>query len=162
MGVAAWSCEVMTDSAEATVALGARLGALLQAGDVVALEGELGAGKTTFTQGIGRGLGIAGPITSPTFTLVGEYDGRLHLYHVDVYRLGDATAEAVAFGLDDLLGDDGVTVIEWASQVRTMLPPACLWVTLAAIDETRRQVRFVTTDQRLAAYLPTLCKEAAA
>ncbi len=154
------ACAVMTDSAAATVALGARLGARLQAGDVVALVGDLGAGKTTFVQGIGQGLGIQGPITSPTFTLVGEYDGRLHLYHIDVYRLGDAAAEALAFGLDDLLGDDGVTVIEWAVQVRDLLPAACLWVTLETTAETQRRIGFETADPRLASYLPHLCDEA--
>ena len=155
-----WGCEVVTESAEATMALGARLGEVLRAGDVVALVGELGAGKTTFTQGIGRGLGIAEPITSPTFTLVGEYDGRLHLYHVDVYRLGNATAEALAFGLDDLLGGDGVTIIEWAVQVREALPESCLWVTLETTAESTRRVRFETNDRRLADYLAVLCAEA--
>lgn len=154
-----WSCEVVTESAEATMALGAQVGKVLHAGDVVALVGELGAGKTTFTQGIGRGLDIAGPITSPTFTLVGEYDGRLHLYHVDVYRLGNATAEALAFGLDDLVGGDGVIVIEWAVQVREVLPDTCLWVTLKTIAESTRRVRFQTHDRRLADDLAGLCAE---
>ncbi len=159
LGVDAWSCVVRTESAAATVALGARLGEVLRAGDVVALAGELGAGKTTFVQGIGQGLGVRGPITSPTFTLVGEYDGRLHLYHVDVYRLGDAAAEALAFGLDDLLGGDGVTVIEWAVQVRDILPESCLWVTLDTTADTQRRISFETADPRLAGYLPHLCDE---
>lgn len=158
--MSAWMCVVITDSAAATVALGARWGAVLQAGDVVALDGDLGAGKTTFVQGIGQGLGVQDPITSPTFTLVGEYDGRLHLYHIDVYRLGEATAEALAFGLDDLLGGDGVTVIEWAVQVRDALPAACLWVTIETTAETERRIRFETTHPRLADDLAGLCHEA--
>ncbi len=159
MTTTAWACEVITDSAAATAALGARLGAQLHAGDVVALVGDLGAGKTTFVQGIGQGLGVQGPITSPTFTLVGEYAGRLRLYHVDVYRLGDAPAEALAFGLGDLLEGDGVTVIEWAVQVRDILPETCLWVTLHTTAETQRRIRFVTTDPRLASDLAQLCAE---
>ena len=99
-----------------TQALAARLAQRLEAGDVIWLSGDLGAGKTTFTQGLGRGLDIAVPINSPTFVLIREYVGRLPLYHIDLYRLGDAR-EVAALGLPDYLAGDGVCVLEWAERL---------------------------------------------
>lgn len=99
-----------------TQALAARLAQQLEAGDVIWLSGELGAGKTTFTQGLGRGLDIAVPINSPTFVLIREYVGRLPLYHIDLYRLSDAR-EVAALGLSDYLAGDGVCVLEWAERL---------------------------------------------
>lgn len=91
-------------------AIGQRLGSLLQAGDVLVLSGDLGAGKTTLTKGIATGLEINQMIKSPTYTIVREYEGRLPLYHLDVYRIGD---DPDSIDLDDFLYGDGVTVIEW-------------------------------------------------
>jgi tRNA threonylcarbamoyladenosine biosynthesis protein TsaE len=109
---------------------------------IVALHGELGAGKTTLTQGIAAGMGIYEPITSPTFTLINEYETEegIRLLHVDGYRLGGgaaaAGAEAVAMGLDDLLlMEDGVIVIEWAERVAELLPADHLDITLRYVDE---------------------------
>lgn len=97
----------------------ARLGRLLKAGDCLALYGDLGVGKTTFTQGLAMGLGVAGAVDSPTFTLVKEYRGRLPLYHMDLYRLEEAEEE---LGLDEYWEGDGVTVVEWPEVMAPMLP----------------------------------------
>ena len=142
----------ISHSPAATFALGQQIGRLAQPGDVLALSGDLGAGKTALVQGIGAGLGIADQITSPTFTLVGEYDGRLHLFHVDVYRL-------VAFGLDDLLGADGLTVIEWANLVATLLPADRLEVQLTWLDDLTRRLVFTAHGARHAALLHDLAAE---
>lgn len=119
---AAASRVVTTHSRAETQALGAALGARLQAGDVVVLRGALGAGKTTLAQGLAAGLGVREPVISPTFTLLREYtSGRLPLYHVDAYRLAGPN-EAYTFGLDEYLYGDGVTVIEWGERVAALLP----------------------------------------
>lgn len=102
-------------SPEETRQLGALLGRLLQAGDVVLLTGELGAGKTAFTQGIGAGLGVVETINSPTFTLVKEYAGRRALYHFDLYRIEEPD-ELFALGFEDYFDGDGVSVVEWAER----------------------------------------------
>ncbi|MFZ1239356.1 tRNA (adenosine(37)-N6)-threonylcarbamoyltransferase complex ATPase subunit type 1 TsaE [Candidatus Amarolinea dominans] len=149
----------ISHSPAATFALGQQIGRLAQPGDVLALSGDLGAGKTALVQGIGAGLGIADQITSPTFTLVGEYDGRLHLFHVDVYRLVAAPAEALAFGLDDLLGADGLTVIEWANLVATLLPADRLEVQLTWLDDLTRRLVFTAHGARHAALLHDLAAE---
>ncbi len=102
-------------SASQTHRLGALLGGLLQAGDVVLLEGPLGAGKTALTQGIGAGLGVRETINSPTFTLLKEYMGRLPLYHFDLYRIEDPE-ELFALGFEDYFGGEGICVVEWADR----------------------------------------------
>ena len=102
-------------SIERTHALGRALGELARAGDVVLLEGELGAGKTAFTQGIGLGLGVAATINSPTFTILKEYEGRLPLYHFDLYRL-DEPDELYELGFEDYFTGGGVCVVEWAER----------------------------------------------
>jgi tRNA threonylcarbamoyladenosine biosynthesis protein TsaE len=127
-------------SREDTLTLGAALGAYLAAGDVVVLRGTLGAGKTVFTQGIGRGLGVREPIISPTFTLMREYhSGRVPLYHVDAYRLA-GPAEAHTFGLDEYLYGDGVTVIEWGERVEPLLPDERLEFALAYGARGEREI----------------------
>ena len=123
---------------EATAAAGEALGRTLDAGDVVALYGELGAGKTCFVQGLARGLDVAGHATSPTFVLVNEYRGRLPVHHVDAYRTATLT-ELVDLGLLDLMGGDGVTVIEWADRAEALLPARTVRVHINGVgDEPRR------------------------
>lgn len=113
---------IKTSSSDATARIGEKLGVLLRAGDVVCLSGDLGAGKTRFTQGLAVGLGVAGPVTSPTFTIVNEYpQGRLPLYHMDVYRLNDPQ-EMEDIGYEEYFYSTGVTVIEWAERVIELLP----------------------------------------
>lgn len=122
-----------------TRAIGAALAELLQPGDALALTGELGAGKTTLVQGIARGLGYAGAVVSPTFTLVREYRGRLRLYHVDVYRL-ERVQDVIELGFEEMLDGDGVLVVEWGDAVEQLLPPEHLLVelTVPGPDERRR------------------------
>lgn len=110
-----------TTSADETKELAAALAELARPGDLLLLVGDLGAGKTAFTQGFGAALGIDELITSPTFTLVNTYEGRLELNHLDVYRLGDL-AEFEDLGMGEMLDDGGVTVIEWGDAVAPALP----------------------------------------
>lgn len=111
----------ITKSPEETARIGTTLGSLLRAGDIICLQGELGAGKTCFAKGIARGMGIEGPVTSPTFTLVNEYHGDLTLYHFDVYRL-NGSEEMDDIGYEEYFYGDGVTLVEWAERIREVLP----------------------------------------
>lgn len=120
-----------TASVDATRDLAAALAELARPGDLVLLVGDLGSGKTAFCQGFGRGLGIDDQITSPTFALVQTYTGRLDLNHLDVYRLGQVN-EALDLGLNELLDDGGVTLIEWGDTIAGVLPPDFLEVHLTA------------------------------
>ena len=131
-------------TAEATAAAGEVLGRELGAGDVVALYGELGAGKTCFVQGLVRGLGVESHATSPTFVLVNEYRGRLPVHHVDAYRTSSLT-ELIELGLLDLMGGDGVTLIEWADRAEALLPARTVRV---RIDGLGDEPRAITIDDR--------------
>jgi len=122
-----------------TQAIGERLGASLRPGAVVACTGELGAGKTCFLQGLARGLGVTGPVTSPTFVLVNQYRGRLPVYHLDAYRTGSLT-ELVDLGLEEMLHGDGVTVIEWADKLLPLLPARTIHVHLAGLGDEPREI----------------------
>ena len=110
-----------TKSHAETQALGERLGRALAAGDVVALTGDLGAGKTSFVQGLARGLGVRGRVASPSFTIVNEHEGRVPLFHVDFYRL-ESARELDHIGLDDYFARGGVVVVEWAERFPEALP----------------------------------------
>ncbi len=139
--------EITTHSADETRALGETIGRLLRGGDVLGLIGNLGAGKTTFTQGIGGGLGIKGYMRSPTFTLVNEYElanGEI-LFHLDGYRLGEtldeAMLEAESFGMEHLFDDErAVIIIEWADRVASVLPADRLHVTIEYVDEIEERL----------------------
>ena len=131
---------IISHSAAETIAFGRQLAATLRPGAVLALTGDLGAGKTCLVKGLAAGLGITQAVTSPTFTLIHEYrGGRLPLAHIDLYRLA-ATAEAVAIGIEEYLGGDGVTVIEWAERIESLLPVQTKRIRLTALDETTRQI----------------------
>ena len=134
-----WQCP----DPEATCDLAARLGRLATAGLVIGLSGTLGSGKTTFVQGLAKGLGVPPTcrVTSPTFTLINDYPGRLPLYHADLYRLGmDADLESI--GLVDLMGSDGVLAIEWADLSPGGLPEVWLAVHLEIVAEIERRITF--------------------
>ena len=127
--------------------IGASLGRHVEAGDVLLLCGELGAGKTCLTQGIARGLGIEGYVRSPTFVLVSIHQGRLPLYHIDIYRL-DHVAEVLDLGLDEYLEGDGVSVIEWADKALEAFPQPFLLVTLDFDGEKERLIRLEPRGER--------------
>ncbi|MBO5125765.1 MAG: tRNA (adenosine(37)-N6)-threonylcarbamoyltransferase complex ATPase subunit type 1 TsaE [Spirochaetaceae bacterium] len=111
----------VTHSAEETIQLGKKIGSMLQPGAIIAMEGNLAVGKTTITKGIAESLGIEEAITSPTFTLISEYEGKMPLYHMDVYRL-DSCEDFINLGVEDLMYGDGVSIIEWSERVREELP----------------------------------------
>ena len=124
-----------------TFHIGRILGETLTAGDIVALTGELGAGKTCLTQGIARGLGVSEvyQITSPTFTLVNEYPGRLNLIHLDVYRLA-SSRDLQDLGYEEFFFGKGVTVIEWAEKIQDIIPEKSLSVTMAYLAQNQRSI----------------------
>ncbi len=154
--------EFISRSARQTSRLGARLGALLEGGDVVALEGELGTGKTVFAQGIGRGWGATAPLTSPTFILIRRHErpqSSVKLYHIDLYRL-NSVEEIIDLGLEELLGDlRTVSVVEWANQASEVFSEEHLWVQLRWIDEYRRSLTFRARGQRHSRLLDEYRKE---
>ena len=140
--------DIVSHSAAQTRRFGARLGELARAGDLYCLEGELGSGKTCFTQGLGRGLDIPTAIHSPTFILANEHrGGRLLLFHLDVYRVRGAD-EAIGIGLDDYLSGDGVCVIEWAEKIRDALPSERLWISFRHLDEAKRGIMIEASGAR--------------
>jgi tRNA threonylcarbamoyladenosine biosynthesis protein TsaE len=149
-----------THGAAQTRALGARLARMLgdPAGAIIALAGDLGAGKTTFTQGLAQGLGISALVTSPTFVLINRYvgvDGRV-LQHADCYRLSNAAAEMWDVGLVDLFASDDIVVVEWADRIPGLFPDDYLEIAFAHVDENRRQICLTAHGARYAALLEQL------
>jgi tRNA threonylcarbamoyladenosine biosynthesis protein TsaE len=141
--------EFASGSPAQTARLGERLGKLLHGGEVICLEGNLGAGKTCLAQGIGRGWGATDDLTSPTFTLIHELrrmQDKAHLYHVDLYRI-EKEAEAWMLGLTDLMDSTASVLIEWPERAPSLLPPDRLWIKLEFLDDTRRRLSFDATDQ---------------
>ncbi len=147
------AASLRVEGAERMVQLGVALGERLRLGDVVLLHGDLGAGKTTLAQGIARGLGVTGPVQSPTFTLVAEYDARLadgspaRLYHLDLYRLTDP-AELESIGYETYIAPaDGVTLVEWPERAGAELPERYLLITITHDGPARRvQLQIVSPD----------------
>ena len=120
------------------------------------LFGDLGAGKTTLTRGIAIGLGLAADIHSPTFTLIHEHPGAVPLYHVDLYRLS-SEEEIETLGLDEYIYSDGVTIIEWADRMESLLPKDRLDITLRMVGDTERELTLETQSDRVAKLIETLC-----
>src|ERR671935_1632411 len=131
--------DLISHSSLHTERLGERLGALARPGDVFALWGELGTGKTVLVRGIARGMGLRGPVSSPTFVLVNEYDGPTPLYHIDFYRLQPGALANV--GWEEYLGSDGVVAIEWPDRAAEALPRERLDVRLEHLADTKRAIR---------------------
>lgn len=131
----------ISKSIDETIGIGEKLAGTLKAGDVVALIGDLGAGKTVFTKGIARGLGVRDTryVNSPTFVIIKEYKGRLPLYHFDIYRL-NKSSELDADLYEEYFYGDGVTVVEWADKIRELLPRKYIEVTLSVSGDTQRRV----------------------
>jgi tRNA threonylcarbamoyladenosine biosynthesis protein TsaE len=140
--------EFLSGSPAQTARLGERLGRVLRGGEVICLNGQLGAGKTCFAQGLGRGWGATDDLTSPTFTLIHELrrsQDRARLYHVDLYRV-ESEREAWLLGLSDLMDATDVVLIEWPERAPSLLPPDRLWIELEIVDDTRRRLTFTATD----------------
>ena len=131
--------QVITKTYEETIEYGYKLGKLLCSGDVVLLAGDLGAGKTTFTKGIGKALGITRVINSPTFTIVKEYRGNLPLYHLDLYRLDGLGSD---FDLEEYFESDGITVCEWPNNVNEIIPNEYLLIEIFRLEFDKRMIRF--------------------
>lgn len=144
--------EFHTKSEEETRRLAKKLGSMLQPSDVITLEGDLGAGKTTFTKGLAEGLEITRTVKSPTFTIIKEYKGRLPLYHMDVYRLEDSDED---LGFEEYFHGKGVTVVEWAQYIEDMLPDHLLNISIDYSGETERMIKLIPSGER---YIQ-LCKE---
>ncbi len=154
--------EFVSGSPIQTARIGERLGRLLHGGEVICLEGTLGAGKTCFAQGIGRGWGATDDLTSPTFTLIHELRrtaDKARLYHIDLYRI-DHEAEAWMLGLTDLMDSTASVVIEWPERAPSLLPAERLWIKLELLDETRRRLTFKATEQTHLQLLSALKKSA--
>lgn len=139
-------------SLEETEQFGQRLGSLVQAQDVITLEGDLGAGKTTFTKSFAKGLGVERNVNSPTFTILKQYEGRLPFNHLDVYRLADSEED---LGWDELFYGDAVTVIEWAKLIAYDLPEDRLQIEVFYEDDTARRFEVTPLGERY----EQLCKE---
>lgn len=139
---------ISTDSPERTLQAGEELGRLLGPGDILCLKGDLGAGKTHFAKGVARGLGVSEPVTSPTFTLINEYYGRLPFYHMDVYRL-EGAADMADLGYEEFFYGQGVTLVEWADRIYEILPDERLdiEITRGAVEDAR-EVRLIPRGQR--------------
>lgn len=130
---------LITHSAAETQAVAEKLATLVKAGTVITLDGDLGAGKTTFTQGFGKGLGVTRNVNSPTFTIMKQYQGRLPLYHMDVYRLEDTGDD---IGLEEYINGDGVAIVEWSNLIESSLPTERLAITIKRIGDEERQLTF--------------------
>ncbi len=165
--------DCISHSSAQTQRLGMRLGDLLQGGELILLDGQLGTGKTTFTQGLAQGLGITENINSPTFTLLKEYMGQTQpgilpstlsyrrpaLYHFDLYRL-DNPAEIVELGFEDYFFSDGVSVIEWAEKAGSFWPDEQLNIRLKIMSETKRGLLFIATGEHYCELLRQFQKNA--
>lgn len=122
-----------------TIELGKKIGKNLKKGDIIALDGTLAAGKTYLTKGIALGLGIQEDVTSPTFTLISEYSGQLHLYHMDVYRL-DGVEDFLDLGTEEMLYGEGVCVIEWSEKVKSILPSDTIYINIIVNKDNSRKI----------------------
>ena len=131
---------IITNNAAETRELGTRLAEKLKAGDVILLEGELGAGKSELARGVARGLGVTETVTSPSFTILNVYEsGRIPLYHFDWYRL-ESAEELYELGMDEYLGGDGIAVVEWAERCPDAVPEDCIRIRLEATGEETRRI----------------------
>lgn len=130
-----------SQSASKTIRIGKKIGSFLHPGDVIALVGELGAGKTQLVKGLAAGMGIKKPryVSSPSFTLINEYEGRIPFYHIDLYRL-ETEKEAEALGLEEYFKGRGITAIEWADKIPSLLPKEILRITIRYTGKNTRSI----------------------
>lgn len=149
---------VISGNPEETLFIGKTIGENLTVTDIVALIGELGSGKTCLTQGIARGIGVpeGSQITSPSFTLINEYQGRVILYHFDLYRL-TGTRDIEDMGYEEYLFGDGVSVIEWADKIKDILPEQTLFISFKYLDENNREI-IISGDKKKVAKISNALK----
>ncbi|GAA0455289.1 tRNA (adenosine(37)-N6)-threonylcarbamoyltransferase complex ATPase subunit type 1 TsaE [Alkalibacillus silvisoli] len=140
-----------TENEEQTQLVANQIANKLKPNDVLTLDGDLGAGKTTFTKGLAKGLGVKRTVNSPTYTIVKEYKGQLPFYHMDVYRLEDSDED---IGFDDYFNAEGVTVIEWSSFIRDFIPVERLEIVIEKIDEQTREITLIPHGE----HFKELCK----
>lgn len=140
-----------------TIRIGKRIGTRLRPGDVVALTGQLGAGKTHLIKGLAYGVGVKKPryLSSPSFTLINEYPGRIPFYHIDLYRL-ESEEEAEALGLEEYLRSTGITAIEWADKIPSLLPEDALWVAIDYAGERERRISLTSRVEKTSKWLEEL------
>jgi tRNA threonylcarbamoyladenosine biosynthesis protein TsaE len=140
---------VLSDSPDATEALAGQLSQLLLPGDFISLHGELGAGKTKFASGVAKGLGVAPsiPVTSPTYTLLNIYQGRIPLYHFDLYRLSGDN-DVVDLGFSEYFYGNGICLVEWAERLHDELPQSRLEIHLRYLDDESRDIELISTSPR--------------
>lgn len=148
--------KVVTDSPQKTKALAEMIGRAVSAGTLITLSGDLGAGKTTFTQGLARGLDIDRKVTSPTFTIMKEYKGRLPLYHIDAYRLENITQD---LGFEDYIDGDGVCVIEWANFIEYVLPDQLLNIEFTINDDDSRTLTLQGHGEKYEEVISKICTQ---
>ena len=144
--------ELISQNEEETAQFAHKLAQKLSSGDVLALEGDLGAGKTAFTKGLAKGLGVTRMVNSPTFTIIKEYMGRLPLYHMDVYRVSESEED---LGFDEYFDGEGVTVVEWAHLIKDQLPNEILTIYIYRLSDTSRRFVLEAKGERYV----TICKE---
>lgn len=133
---------VQSNSPDDTIRIAKEFAQTVEPGDVICLEGNLGAGKTQFVRGFVQGVGLSGDVvSSPTFTIINEYEGELPIYHFDCYRLEDVK-EAVEIGAEEYLYGDGVCVIEWPDRITDLLPPSSKHVTFSITGKNKREISF--------------------
>lgn len=138
--------DLLSSHEEDTMHIARALGEILRPGDVVALSGDLGAGKTVFCKGVGEALGIpAGRIASPSFTIVTEHQGRVPFCHIDVYRLS-SVEEALDIGLDEVLSGEKICLVEWAEKIRILLPNDCIGITFHILSSEGRRLSLTAMD----------------
>ena len=130
---------IKPDSVDDTLMIAGRLAKYLKPGNVITLEGDLGAGKTVFTQGLAKGLGINQIVNSPTFVIIKEYQGKMPLYHMDVYRLKEGIED---LGFDEYFYGNGITVVEWAHIIKDYLPEEYLNIKIIKLDDNIRNIIF--------------------
>ncbi|GAA0496704.1 tRNA (adenosine(37)-N6)-threonylcarbamoyltransferase complex ATPase subunit type 1 TsaE [Salinibacillus aidingensis] len=144
--------QIRSKSADETMAFASRLAKQLQPGDVITLEGNLGAGKTTFTKGLAKGLNIKRTVNSPTFTIIKEYEGVYPLYHIDAYRLEDHEED---LGFDEYFEGDGITVVEWAKFIKEELPEEYINIQIRYTEDDGRVIELNPIGERF----EKLCRE---
>ena len=138
-----------TQSTSETIRIGKGIGSFLRSGDVVALAGDLGTGKTQFIKGLAAGMGVGKPtyISSPSFTLINEYPGKVAFYHIDLFRLR-SEKEAEELGLEEYFQSEGVTAIEWADKISSLLPKETLWVHIQYTGKNTRSIEMIPKGKR--------------